>query len=204
MGLPQKVFYSVSEVSVRWECSLADIAGWASVGYFDIVTVSPSITLNVSQGTGAQRVEGFVRVAVTDVLPILRGLEKAAKKVRLSRIRPLDDEAWVFLEDLPTGKWLKVQREDLLIMADQVRAFEADHDLLRRPAAHIGSSPRYDWESMYISQIVRVFEQGLPDTQSEWIGEVQDWFAETSEDGQIPDERTVRRRLSPIWKALKT
>lgn len=199
MGLPQRVFYSVSEVSVRWECSLADIAGWASVGYFDIVTVVPSVTIG-----DAQRIEGFVRVAVTDVLPILRGYGKAAKKVRLSRIRPWDDETWVFLEDLPVGKALKVQREDLLIMADQVRAFEAEHDLLRRPAAHIGSSPRYDWESMYISQIVRVFEQGLPDTQSEWIGEVQDWFAETSEDGQIPDERTIRRRLSPIWKALKT
>ncbi len=199
MGLPQKVFYSVSEVSVRWECSLADIAGWASVGYFDIVTVVPSITLD-----GTRRIEGFVRVAVTDVLPILRGYGKAAKKVRLSRVRPWNDEVWVFLEDPPAGKGLKVQREDLLIMADQVRAFEAEHDLLRRPAAHIGSSPRYDWESMYISQIVRVFEQGLPDTQSEWIGEVQDWFAETSDDGQIPDERTIRRRLSPIWKALKT
>lgn len=199
MGLPQKVFYSVNEVSVRWECSLADIAGWASVGYFDIVTVVPSISIG-----DAQRIEGFVRVAVTDVLPILRGLGKAAKKVRLSRVRPWDDETWVFLENLPAGKGLKVQREDLLVMADQVRAFEAEHDLLRRPAAHIGSSPRYDWESMYISQIVRVFEQGLPDTQSEWIGEVQDWFAETSEDGQIPDERTIRRRLSPIWKALKT
>ncbi len=199
MGLPQKVFYSVSEVAARWECSLADIAGWASVGYFDIVTVVPSITIG-----GARRIEGFVRVAVTDVLPILRGLGKAAKKVRLSRVRPWDDEAWVFLEDPPVAKGLKVQREDLLIMADQVRAFEAEHDLLRRPAAHIGSSPRYDWESMYISQIVRVFEQGLPDTQSEWVGEVQDWFAETSDDGQIPDERTIRRRLSPIWKALKT
>ena len=199
MGLPQRVFYSVNEASVRWECSLADIAGWASVGYFDIVTVVPSITIG-----DARRIEGFVRVAVTDVLPILRGYGKAAKKVRLSRIRPWEDETWVFLDDLPAGKGLKVQREDLLIMADQVRAFEAEHDLLRRPAAHIGSSPRYDWESMYISQIVRVFEQGLPDTQSEWIGEVQDWFAETSEDGQIPDERTIRRRLSPIWKALKT
>lgn len=199
MGLPQRIFYSVNEVAARWECSQADIAGWASVGYFDIVTVVPSISIG-----DAQRIEGFVRVAVTDVLPILRGYGKAAKKVRLSRIRPWDDETWVFLEDLPAGKGLKVQREDLLIMADQVRAFEAEHDLLRRPAAHIGSSPRYDWESMYISQIVRVFEQGLPDTQSEWIGEVQDWFAETSDDGQIPDERTIRRRLSPIWKALKT
>ena len=199
MGLPQRVFYSVSEVAERWECSLADIAGWASVGYFDIVTVVPSITIG-----DARRIEGFVRVAVTDVLPILRGYGKAAKKVRLSRIRPWEDETWVFLDDLPAGKGLKVQREDLLIMADQVRAFEAEHDLLRRPAAHIGSSPRYDWESMYISQIVRVFEQGLPDTQSEWIGEVQDWFAETCEDGQIPDERTIRRRLSPIWKALTT
>ena len=194
MGLPQKVFYSVNEVAARWECSLADIAGWASVGYFDIVTVMSS-----KKAGGDPRLEGFVCVAVTDVLPILRGYGKAAKKADLGRMRPITEEEWVILNEQDC----KVRLEDLLIMADQVRAFEAEHDLLRRPAAHIGSSPRYDWESMYISQIVRVFEQGLPDTQSEWIGEVQDWFAETSDDGQIPDERTVRRRLSPIWKALK-
>jgi len=194
MGLPQRVFYSVNEVAARWECSLADIAGWASVGYFDIVTV-----MSAKKAGGDQRLEGFVCVAVTNVLPLLRGYGKGTKKADLGRMRPIAEEEWVILNEHDC----KVRLEDLLIMADQVRAFEVEHDLLRRPAAHIGSSPRYDWESMYISQIVRVFEQGLPDTQAEWIGEVQDWFAETSDDGQIPDERTVRRRLSPIWKALK-
>ncbi|MDP7151717.1 MAG: hypothetical protein QGI70_12175, partial [Paracoccaceae bacterium] len=82
MGLPQKVFYSVNEVAARWECSLADIAGWASVGYFDIVTVMSS-----KKAGGDPRLEGFVCVAVTDVLPILRGYGKAAKKADLGRMR---------------------------------------------------------------------------------------------------------------------
>ena len=32
-------------------------------------------------------------------------------------------------------------------LADDVRRFETDCDLLRRPAAHIGSAARYDWEA---------------------------------------------------------
>ena len=32
-------------------------------------------------------------------------------------------------------------------LADDVRRFETDCDLLRRPASHIGSTARYDWEA---------------------------------------------------------
>ena len=44
---------------------------------------------------------------------------------------------------------------------------------------------------------------GLPATQGEWVAEVQDWFAKTSPGREIPDESTIRRRLTPIWRALR-
>jgi hypothetical protein len=31
---------------------------------------------------------------------------------------------------------------------------------------------------------------------------MQDWFAEQSADGQVPDERSIRRRVSAVWKTL--
>ena len=49
----------------------------------------------------------------------------------------------------------------------------------------------------------RVFEEGLPTSQAEWIRELQDWFAAQSETGEFPDERSIRRRLTPILKAVK-
>ncbi|WBU59621.1 hypothetical protein [Paracoccus albus] len=51
--------------------------------------------------------------------------------------------------------------------------------------------------------MVRLHEDGLPATQGEWVAEVQDWFAKTSPGREIPDESTIRRRLTPIWRALR-
>jgi hypothetical protein len=30
-----------------------------------------------------------------------------------------------------------------------------------------------------------------------------DWFVENGDADDIPDERSVRRRVSPVWRALK-
>jgi hypothetical protein len=48
-----------------------------------------------------------------------------------------------------------------------------------------------------------VHEKGLPTTQSEFIAELQEWFAGVAQNGEVPDESTIRRRLRPIWKALR-
>lgn len=63
--------------------------------------------------------------------------------------------------------------------------------------------PRYDWDGMYVAMLKRVNDQGLPETQAEWVGEVQEWFIANSEAGDAPDERTIRRRITPVWKALR-
>ena len=61
----------------------------------------------------------------------------------------------------------------------------------------------YDWDAMYVAVIKRIHEHGLPDTQAEFVGEFQEWFARRDEKGEAPDERTIRRRLNPIWRALR-
>jgi len=183
------------EAAARWDCTLADIAGWASVGRFDIVTAIAPVT------HGMQTVAGFVAVSVTDILQMFRQGGTGPAKILLRRVRSKDQEDWVVIAD--PAERIEVTLADLLIMADEVRRFEADCDLLRRPASHIGSTARYDWDGMYIAQMVRIHDQGLPATQAEWLGEVQDWFVANGDSGEVPDERTIRRRLTPIWKALR-
>ena len=56
---------------------------------------------------------------------------------------------------------------------------------------------------MYVAVIKRIHEHGLPETQAEFIGEFQEWFARRDEKGEAPDERTIRRRLNPIWRTLR-
>lgn len=195
MGLPPRVYFTLYEAAARWDCTLADIAGWASVGQFDIVTAIAPVT------HGLHLVAGFVAVAVTDILQMFRRCGTGPTSSLLKRVRPVGQDEWIVFAD-PADR-IEVTLADLLIMAEEVQRFEADCDLLRRPASHIGSTARYDWDGMYISLIRRVHENGVPETQAEWVGEVQEWFVNKSETGEVPDERTIRRRLTPIWKALR-
>ena len=119
----------------------------------------------------------------------------------LRRLRALEVEEWSLVTDPQRG--VEITLEDLVIMADEVQRFERDCDLHRRPAAHVGSTKQYDWDGMYILLIQRVYEKGVPPTQAAWVGEIQDWFVRHSETGEIPDERTIRRRITPIWKSLR-
>jgi hypothetical protein len=195
MALPPRVYFTLHEAAARWDCTLADIAGWASVGRFDIVTAIAPVS------SGMQILAGYVVVSVTDILQMFRRCGTGPARAQLRRVRPKDQDDWVMLPDDQMG--IEVTLADLLIMAEDVRRFEAECDLLRRPAAHIGSTARYDWDGMYIALMVRIHDQGLPATQAEWLGEVQEWFVAQSESGEVPDERTIRRRLTPIWKALR-
>ncbi len=38
MALPPRVFFTLHEASARWGCNIADIAGWAHTGRFQIQT----------------------------------------------------------------------------------------------------------------------------------------------------------------------
>lgn len=195
MGFPPRVFYTVVEASVRWDCALADIAGWASAGHFDIFTALPPTEVD-----GAS-VSGFVAVSVTDILPMFRRCGTGPITRVLRRVRPLEEKEWVMLPSPPDA--VEVSLADLMVFATDVRRFEEECELARRPKAPSGSDTRYDWDGMYVDIIRRVHERGVPASQAEWVSEVQDWFMVRSEGANVPDERTIRRRLTPIWRALR-
>ena len=195
MGLPPRVFFTLHEAAVRWECSLSDIAGWASAGRFNIVTGIGPV------GCEDRPLAGLVAVPVSDILPMFRQSGGGPASRRVRRIRALDKVEWSFMTE--PAKGIKITLADLVIMADEARRFEEECNLLRRPAAHIRSTTKYDWDGMYLALILRVHDQGVPLTQAEWVGEVQEWFVARSKTGEVPDESTIRRRLNPIWKALR-
>lgn len=195
MALPPRVYFTLIEAAIRWNCSTADIAAWASVGRLHIVTAIAPVT------HGVQTVAGFVVVSVTDIFHMFRRIGPSPTSGLLKRVRPADQDDWILIED--PAHHIPVTVDDLYITADDVQRFEADWELDRRPGGYTGSAPRYDWDGMYVEMLKRVNDQGLPATQAEWVGEVQDWFVANSETGDAPDERTIRRRITPVWKALR-
>jgi len=195
MALPRRIFYALNEIAIRWDCPLADIAGWASAGYFDIVTGIKRVQCC------SQALEGLVAVSIMDVLPMFRRHGTLPATGRIHHIRPPGVTEWAFVTDPEDG--IEVTLADLMIRGEDVQRFEDQHELSRRPVTNIGTTPRYAWDDAFLAEILRIHEQGVPATQAEWIGRIQEWFAMNSKSGDVPDERTIRRRLTPAWKSLR-
>lgn len=195
MALPPRAFFTLHETASRWGCTIADIAGWAAVGKLDIVTGIPLAVC------GTDKVSGKVFVSPMDMLPLFRRSGTGPTSIKLLRVKPDAGADWIYVTEPADG--VEVSIADLLISGQDVLRFEDEYDLLRRIGGGTGALSPYDWEGMYVAMIKRIHEHGLPATQAELIGELQEWFGNIAESGDIPDESTIRRRLRPFWRALR-
>lgn len=195
MALPPRAFFTLHETASRWGCTIADIAGWAAVGKLDIVTGIPLAIC------GTEKVSGKVFVSPMDMLPLFRRSGTGPTSIKLLRVKPDPGADWIYVTEPADG--VEVSIADLLIGGRDVLRFEDEYDLLRRIGGGTGALSPYDWEGMYVAMIKRIHEHGLPATQAELIGELQEWFGNVAESGDVPDESTIRRRLRPFWRALR-
>lgn len=195
MGLPPRVYFTVHEVTARWGCNIADVAGWADASRFRILTGIPAIRC------GDEVVAGKVVLSPMELLPLFRRCGTGPTEGVMRRIQPVVRQDWLLITD-PTGG-IPIAVADMMIMADEVHAFEEENDMVRRVAAGPGAATPYDWEGMNIALIVRIHDHGLPATQAELVAEMQDWFADRSDGKKMPDSRSIRRRITPIWRALR-
>ena len=198
MGLPRRAFYTLKEAAARWDCRPADIAGWADVGHFELLTgIGPTETVC---GSASGSLSGFVVVSIAEIAALFLRRDANLVSVRLRYLRKPGDDHWHIVTAPSEG--IEVTIDDLVMRGEDVFRFEKACELPRRPALRTGGEARYNWEAALSAEIIAVHERGLPATQAEWVGRVQEWFAAHSDDGEVPDERTIRRRLSPIWKSL--
>lgn len=196
MALPPRFAYTLIELTARWQCSFADLAEWAGAGHFDFVT---SVPLAYCDKTP---IAGMVIIHAFDTGALFRRDWTGPEEVRVHRVKPADkpDTEYQFLTSPKDG--IVITRSDLYVTAADVAKFEDEHELTRKPSSAGGTS-KYDWDAMYVAVTKRIHEHGLPETQAEFVGEFQEWFARRDPNGEAPDERTVRRRLNPIWRALR-
>ena len=195
MALPPRVYYTLQEVTARWGCNIADVAGWAAAGKFHIMTGIGLVRC------GEEIVAGRVVLSPMDLMPLFRRCGTGPTEGVVRRIMTGEKGQWQIITD-PVGG-VTVAVADMMIMADEVHAFEEENDMVRRVAAGPGASTPYDWEGMNIALIVRIHDHGLPTTQAELVAEMQDWFADRSDGKKMPDSRSIRRRITPIWRALR-
>ncbi len=195
MTLPPKAFYSFIEAYARWGCSAADLAGWAATDHLTLVTSIAAVTC------GKHPVAGIVAVPAADMMAMFRRHGPSEDECRVFRIRPQGGKDWQYITEPACGVVVKIT--DILLLAEDVHRFEEERELLRRPLTSNGSAPRYDWEGVNIMLFRRFNDQGVPATQAELVAEVQDWFVQNSPTGEIPEESTTRKKIAPIWRALR-
>lgn len=170
MALPPRVFFTLHEASARWGCNIADIAGWADAGRFRILTGIPAVRC------GEDVIAGKVVLSPMELLPLFRRCGTGPSEGVMRRIQPLARQDWLLITDPAVG--ISVGLADMLILADEVHAFEEENDMVRRVAAGPGASKSYDWEGMTVALMLRIHDHGLPATQAELVAEMQDWFAD--------------------------
>jgi len=195
MALPARVYLTLHETSARWGCNIADIAGWADAGRFRILTGITAVRC------GDEVIAGKVTLSPMELMPLFRRCGTGPSEGIMRRIQPAGRQDWLLITDPACG--ITVAVADMVIMAEEVHAFEDENDMIRRVAAGPGASTSYDWEGMNIALIVRIFDHGLPDTQADLVAEMQEWFADRSDGKKMPDSRSIRRRITPIWRALQ-
>jgi len=117
------------------------------------------------------------------------------------RIIPTGSTEWQVITDPAVG--VPVAIADMLILAEDFRAFEEENEIVHRAPCGPGVTSPYDWDGMIIALIVRIYNHGLPTTQTELVVDMQDWFADQTDGKKMPASRSIRRRITPIWRALK-
>lgn len=201
MRTPPRVFWTIHEAAARLNCTPAHICGLAFQGEFKLVT---GVTLLRAGPEGGEMLAGLMQLAAEDLLCFMRSDGSSRQFWRVHRVRPLCDpnSGWLFISEPEDG--LEISLGDLMIPDSDLGAFEARHGIngSRYVTTPVGS-PKYPWEEFYTALCAHVHNCGLPASQKELVEVMADWFAQHSPNGDIPDTSTIKRRVSPVWKALR-
>lgn len=195
MPLPARSFWTITEVAARWGCTPHDIISWATADRFEILTAIPPVTC------GEATVTGMLAVSPIEIMPMFRrcGTGPRSLPIRMVRLQP--NAPLQRITEPSAGH--TVEAADLVMRGEDVNLLEEEWGIAKRgPGNPHGPKEKYPWETMYAYLCKRIYEDGLPDALSELVGEIQEWFARR-DPNETPDERTIRRRLQPIWDALR-
>jgi len=195
MTAAPNAFFSIMELAIRWECTPPKVVDAALLGQLCVVVGIPPVRCD------DQCIGGLVRVNVADMLPMFRRTGPSDDTTILRRIAPYEGGDWMHITDPAEG--IAIRSSDLLVPWQDVQQYEDARELLRRSVNTGGSTPRYDWDAMYAWLFKRINDKGLPESQTALVGEVQDWFVRHATSGKVPEDSTIRKRISLVWRILR-
>lgn len=197
-----KAFFYLTELPVRWNRSLSEIAGWTLAERLNLLVPITPVKC------GDRNVAGIVRLPAADVARLFLPSHDHEAPCAVTRIMHSDSLEPMQISEPAIG--IEVRVCDLMLDATEVSEFEQVNELLSigpktwRPAqkGRRGRPAEYQWEDMLVDVVFEIAMNGLPENQTAFVKLVLDWFTENGADGKIPDASTVWKRCSRIWWRL--
>jgi hypothetical protein len=208
MPAPPRSFLTVTDTAIRWQIPALDIAGWAIDGEIALSALLPTV-----ETADKQIASGIVEIDGADVVALFRRDGASRKPALVRRFRRSKKSEWEWIARPVDG--VVVTAADVIIMRKEFEHCERAWGLFdagtveggakpssqaKRPGGP-GAPPKHDWDAFAGAITRRVHDHGMPVSQGELVRDMMDWFA-GREDFPPPDERTVRRKVSAIWKEL--
>jgi hypothetical protein len=210
MAPPPRSFLTLADTAIRWQVAPLDIAGWAIDGEIALFAVLPTVDT-----ADKQIASGIVEIDGADVVALFRRYGGSRKPALVRRFRRIKKADWEWIARPADG--VAVTAADVIILRAEVERCERAWGLFdagtagnavqklaapKRPAGP-GAPPKHDWDAFAGAIARRVHDHGMPVSQGELVRDMMEWFA-GREDFPPPDERTVRRKVSAIWKELNS
>lgn len=208
MPAPPRSFLTVADTAIRWQVAPLDIAAWAIDGEIALSAVLPAV-----ETADKQIASGIVEIDGADVVALFRRDGSPRKSTVIRRFRRAKTSEWDWIVHPADGVILTAA--DVIILRREFERcerawglFQSGRDSIvdggtgmRKRLPGPGAPPKHDWDAFAGAVARRVHEQGMPASQGELVRDMMEWFADR-EATQTPDERTVRRKVSAIWKEL--
>lgn len=210
MAPPPRSFLTLADTAIRWQVAPLDIAGWAIDGEIALSAVLPTVDT-----ADKQIASGIVEIDGADVVALFRRDGGSRKPALVRRFRRMKKADWEWIARPADG--VAVTAVDVIILRTEIERCERAWGLFdagtagntvptsatpKRPAGP-GAPPKHDWDAFAGAIARRVHDHGMPVSQGELVRDMMQWFAGRA-DFPSPDERTVRRKVSAIWKELRS
>ena len=220
-AISRKPFYALAEACERWGLSVGDIAAYALEGEISLSLPVAALQVEVSDldydsdgrpfsiPCGRRRHVGTLELNRVDAFT---ALERGSASV--TRFFTAEGEVMEPLDEQGERCAVPVECAALVVRHAELQRFEAQHAKLPPVEAAIrspdeadvrrrGAPPRYDWEGALCEVVVVVNDEGVPETQSEMIERMQDWFAQRLGPDNVPCDSSIKRRVSRFWNRIK-
>jgi hypothetical protein len=198
-SFPARAIYPIADAAIKIDADPIRMLGWAIDGHIAVSAILPLFGFQGGQDSGA------FEIAAEDVFGMF--IEGGDTHAPIRRFRHPGEERWERITCPAEGFMLP--RAGVIVTASELARFVSAHITpaalpqgagpLRLPG-RAGRPPSYDWDLFWGAVLRRVHERGIPATKHELVREMQEWFARNYAD--IPDMRTIRRRVEGMWPEL--